>query len=319
MAVTRPRLITPLAFLAALALMLVAITPALAAPSGTSASRAGLADHVSDCNLTVDAEGNLLLEGEALTGAELAAVEALLATDSSLAAAVAVFARVGADACFNVDFDEGEGGLTAVINGDGGVCAATVAVNADGDLVINAAAFASDLLGSELVALIEATAAAEAGFCAFVTVTDNAVEVVLRVVACATATLNTDDTVTITLGGIDFDLDLDAVEDTEGLLEAGVAVEVGVALFASVDLETDTVSLSAGILDIDDCDDGDAAPTASPAPTAVPTATPPVVIPDTAGQPIGSNSGPALVLAIVALLSLGAISGVTVMGRRRLR
>lgn len=332
MSVARSRLALPLALIAAVALVMAMVPAALAAPSATTSSQPMLADHTGECNLTVDAEGNLLLDGEVLTGAELAAVESLLATNADLAAALEASADANADACVNLELTVDGPTITAGINAHIDICPATVEVNADGDLVINGTVFASDLADSDAAALVAAAAAADVALCAFITVTDSAVAVDLYLEACVTATLNSDGTVTITLGDTDLVLDADAVVDAEAVLEAGAAVEVGIALVGTVDLETDTVELFAEIIAIEGC--GEEAPGgATPPPggaTTPPTddddddgagpdddatPAPAAQLPDTSVAGTGAPTG-VLVLVILALASVAILGYATQAVRR---
>ncbi|MBA2631850.1 MAG: hypothetical protein H0U86_02415 [Chloroflexi bacterium] len=304
--------------IAALALMLAAIAPVLAAPTGVSGSRTTLADHVTDCNVTFDAGGNLLLDGSALTVAEAALLDALLLADAELAAALLLAADADADACVNLSIDLPS---TITLNADILVC---------GDVVIEGAVYSvggavigADLLTAELENLLDAAAAAGVEACVGVTVTDNAVTVDVLAQLCVTATLLDTGVVSVDIGGTEFFFD-GLLVDVGGLLEVGVSVEVSLAIVATLDVAAGTVELT---LIVSECA---AAPTPSPTATTSPTGT---VAPTTTGTaaPAASllpnttlgdgsgDSGPLVPgLALVAVASLGAI-GYRALAARRAR
>lgn len=312
-----------MAILAALALALVAIAPALAAPSSTTGGKTALTDHTTDCNVTFDAEGNLLLDGAALAGAGLAAVEALLAANADLAAALDAAADAEAEACVELVLDAGAGGITAVINADISFCPATVEVNADGDLVLDGHVFAADLLDSELAALVEAAATADVDLiCALIEVTDNGVAARVLLEVCATVTLDSEDQVTIELGGVEFLLEADAVLGADAELEVGATAEAGVALTATVDFESDTLAVRAVLVDLEGCGEDDAGggggPTASPVPTIGAMPAPGTgQLPDTGVQPESTAASSAASVALVSLLVLGAATYAAFVRRHR--
>lgn len=241
MATSRLRLTVFFAAIAALVLTLASLAPALASATGSPSSQPVLADHV-ECNLTVDAEGNLFLDGVALAGAELAAVEALL-TDTDLAAAMELAGDADAEVCLNLQL------LPApVITGHIDICG-SVSWNGQG-VVINGAFFEVDLNATELGAFLDAAAAAGLTLCAAVTVETNTVTIDLSLEACATATLNSNGTVTLVIEGVELILDADTVVGSADL-EAGIAVLV--AFLGSVDLTAGTVSLEAEVLGTEGC------------------------------------------------------------------
>ncbi|HEX2194276.1 MAG TPA: hypothetical protein VHK63_04870, partial [Candidatus Limnocylindria bacterium] len=312
-------------------LALLALGTAVAAPEHRSTSSVTTADHVTGCNLTVDSNGTLFLDGEALAGAELAAVQALLGS-ADLAAALEVAADADADACINLDLDIGAGGITATINAHIAVCPANVEVNADGDLVIDGAVFAGDFAGSDLAALADFAAAADIALCAEVVVINNEVAAIVTGEACLFATLNSDDTVTIELAGEDLVLDAGVVLDAEAELEVGVAIEVGLALRATADLQTDSVTISAAITELEGCgeDTGGGQPSASPSaaatlpgatlpgatlPGATSTASP--GLPDT--QTAGSSATGGLVIAAALMVTWLASVAVALVAYRMRR
>ena len=315
MTLIRSGLTVPIAVAASLVLVLAAIVPVLAAPGGATSSRVtALTDHTTDCNVTFDTEGNLLLDGEALAGAELAAVEALLAANTDLAVALGAAADADAEGCVNLVIEEGDGGLTAIINADISFCPATVAVNADGDLVLNGHVFPGDLVGSELAALIEAAATAEIDlFCSLIEITDNAVSATVLLEACASVTLNNEQQVTIDIGGIQFLLEADAVLGADMELEVGATVEAGVALRATLDLEFDSLAVMATLIDLEGCGDdtgGGGVPTATPAQSAAP-------LPDTATHVNSATNLAAVLLGVLGVLALGALGYPRAARRRR--
>jgi hypothetical protein len=229
-----------MAVLASVALLLVAIGPVAAAPAGSTSSSAALAEH-AECNLTVDAEGTLYLDGEALAGAELAAVNAVLA-GSDVGAAIELAAAADADVCLNLEFLPDGGAV--VIDGHIDVCGP---VTFDGQgVVINGVSFQIDLNGTELGAFLDVVGAAGLELCASITVTSNAVAIELRAEVCATVTLNANETVTIAIGDLDFDLLAASVEGSADL-EVGAAVDVGIIFTGGLDLTTEAVVLEAVI------------------------------------------------------------------------
>ena len=307
MVFTRPRLIVPMTAIAVLALMLAAIAPTRASPGGATGAPAALADHTTECNVTFDAEGGLLLDGEELAGAELAAVQALLAANADLVVALDAAADANAEACVGLVLDVGEGGITAVINADILVCPATVEVNAEGDLVVNGHVFAADLTDSELAALVDAAAAAGVELCAFVRVLDNLVAATVAVEVCAAVTRDSAEQVTIEFGGVEFLLEADAVSGATDL-EVGATVEAGVGLSLTLDLDSDTLAVEAGLFALEGCGDDDTggggAPTPTPAPTVGATPAPAApVLPDT-GVQSDSASATATVAALLALATV---------------
>ena len=101
---TGPRL-WPIASLAAFALLLTLAAPAAAAPGATAGAPSELADHVTDCNVTFDAQGNLLLDDVLLSGAQAAVLDTVLAADATLAAVLALAAEANAETCVNLAID----------------------------------------------------------------------------------------------------------------------------------------------------------------------------------------------------------------------
>ncbi len=271
MPISRPRLALPLMLFAALALMLTAIAPVLAAPGGAAGSRVALTDHIdpADCDVVTVTEGVISVGGVALTDAQLLLLDAEAIAALELAAAATAVAT--GDVC--VDVVLGEGIIT--VNADIVFCPVTVEVDAEGNVTLDGTVELDPaLLDAELVNLLEAAAAADVEACVFVTIEDNDVFVDVVVDACVTATLNDDGTVTVDLGGIAIELPADAIVNLDGQLEVDVETEIGLSIFASLDVTAETVVLEAEIIEIDDC--GAVAPTEAPtmAPTMAPTTAP---------------------------------------------
>ena len=271
MPISRPRLALPLVLFAALALMLTAIAPVLAAPGGAAGSRVALTDHIdpADCDVITSAEGVISVGGVALTDAQLLLLDAEAIAALELAAA-ATAAGTG-DVC--VDVALGEGVIT--VNADISFCPVTVEVDAEGNVTLDGTVEVDPaLLDAELVNLLEAAAEAGVEACVFVTVEDNEVFVDVVVEACVTATLNDDGSVTVDLGGVAIELPADAIVNLDGELEVGVETEIGLAIYASLDVAAETVTLEAEIIALEGC--GEVAPTEAPttAPTAAPTMAP---------------------------------------------
>jgi len=258
----------PLAILATLALMLAAMAPVLAAPGGTTGSRPVLADHVTDCNLTVDGSGDLTFEGAVLAGAELAAVDALLAANADLAAAIDLAAEADVDACINLELLVAEV-ITANIDADISVCSATVTINGDGSVDIGDANVDAELLDARLIAALQlaadAAADADTEACVVVTVTDNDVDADVEVDAvvtlCATLIVDANGDVTISGELIDADQFIDSSSETDFTAE----VEVGVRITATVEIDGDIFVLVEAF-DLEGCGDAGATPAPSETP-----------------------------------------------------
>ncbi len=267
MQVSRLHMTVPLAILATLALMLAAVAPVLAAPSGTTGSRPVLADHVTDCNLTVDGSGELTFEGDVLAGAELAAVDALLAANADLAAAIDLAAEADVDACINLELLVDGEVITANIDADISVCSATVTINGDGSVDIGDANVDAELLDARLIAALQlaadAAADADTEACVVVTVTDNDVDADVEVDAvvtlCATLIIDANGDATINGDLIDADQFIDSSSETDFTAE----VEVGVRITATVEVDDDIFVLVEAF-DLEGCGDAGATPTPTP-------------------------------------------------------
>lgn len=244
---SRHTLAVPFALLASLTLLVAAITPALAAPAGSRGSAPAPAEHV-ECNVTFDAEGNLLLEGVALTDAQAAVLELALA-DADLAAALELAAQADADACLNLVIDTAGDPVSATLNGHIDICG-TVAFTGQG-IAINDVVFEANL-NNELGAFLDATVGIE--LCASVTVVDNAVSIDVSLETCATVMLTADDTVVFTFSN-DTDFALPVASVTGAVeLEEGLEVFLAVMLSGSLDLATDAVTLEAELLGTEGCE-----------------------------------------------------------------
>lgn len=295
--------------IAGLILTLVLAAPAAAAPTDTRVPLAPLGDHVTVCNVSFDAQGNLLLDGSALTVAEAALLDALLAADAGLAAALELAADAAADTCINLDIDLGGGIVT--LNADIEVCGA---VTADaGAFTVAGADVSADLLIAELENLLEATAAAGVDACVVVTVTDNETVVDAFAAICALATLLDTGVVSVDIGGQEFFLD-GTLTDIGGLLEVGVTVEVELTILANLDVASQNVELD---IVVAECAAGGGAtptptPTGSPPGTTPPagSATPIPGLPDTGAWPVGSNA------PVIGLLALLVVSCAVLIGTR---
>ena len=263
MQVSRLHLTVPLAILATLALMLVAMAPVLAAPGAATGSRPALANHVdpADCNLTVAANGDLSLDGVVLAGAELAAVQALLAANADLAAAIDLAAEANVDACINLELVAGNP-ITANINADISVCSATVTINGDGSVDIGDATVDAELLDARLLAAlqlaVDAAADADTEACVVVTVTDNDVDADVEVDAVVTlcATLMVDANGDTTINGTLLESD-QFINADSGVTDFTTAVEVGVRITSTIEIDGDIFVLVEAFA-LDGC--GDAAP-----------------------------------------------------------
>src|SRR5918997_5175678 len=100
---SRPHRAVPFALLAALVVLLAATAPVLGAPAGASGSGVAPADHVA-CDVTFDAEGNLLLDGTALTENQAAVLGAALA-NTDAGATLELAADPDAETCLNLVID----------------------------------------------------------------------------------------------------------------------------------------------------------------------------------------------------------------------
>lgn len=304
-----------IAAVAASALLLTLAIPVAAAPASapSGGSDPALADHVAVCNVTFDAEGNVLLNGSALGAAETAALDALLAGDAGLAAALEAAADADATTCIN---------LAILING-----ALAIVINADieacGDVVFTAETvtvggveISSDLLDSELTNILEAAAAADVEACVEVTVTDNEVVVVASVSICAAATLLDTGAVSVDIGGEEFIFD-GTIVSGGALLDVGVTVQVSLLIIGELDITEETVAL---VLAVAEC-----AAAATPTPTPTPpgagggagggaTPTPVPLLPNTSA---GSVDPTALVVAMLMVVLLASMAVVAMRGPRR--
>ena len=219
--------------------LLAGIAPVTAAPSAAPGTSGQLADHVTDCNVSFDAGGNVLLDGSALTLAEAALLDALLLTDASLAAALEAASDVDADACVNLDIDVLA--ATIALNADIAACGAVTA--AAGTITVGDVEIGADLLSTELSDVLTAAALADVDACAIVTITDNEVVVDAIATICAQATLLDTGVLSVVIGSEEFFLDGTLV-DASGLLEVGVTAEVNLAITATLDVAADTVDLT---------------------------------------------------------------------------
>ena len=303
------RLTPGAALIAAMALTLMALAPALAAPAGGAPdSAANQATHVTTCNVTFDAGGNLLLNGSALTAAEAAVVDPLLAGDASIAAALELAADANADACVNLAIDLAA--PSAVLNADISLCGSVV-LTAEG-VTIAGTEISADLLSAELINILEAAAAANAEACLDVTVTNNEVVVGASVAICLDATLLDTGVVSVDIGGTEFFFDGTLI-DAGGLLDVGVTVEVSLLVVGTVDVTGQSAEV---FIVVTACA---AAPTL--APTATPsTAAPATQAPGGASQlpntRAAASSEPTGGMMIVTILALVTLASVGVLGYR---
>jgi hypothetical protein len=304
--------------LISLVILLVLAGRVSAGPAGTRDAPTVLGDHAAPCNVTFDAGGNLLLNGSALTGAQAALLDALLATDASLAAALDAAADADADTCINLAIDIPT--ASVLINGHVDACGAvdaTAAVITVGGVTIGA-----DLLSSELSDVLTAAALADVDACAFVTITGNEVVVDAVATICASATLLDTGAVNVVIGSDEFFFDGTLI-DASGLLEVGVTAEVNLTVTATLDVAADTVDLT---IVVTECAAGGGG-TPSPTPTASPPGggggggspspgaggSPIPGLPDTAAW--GGAMGSAVV-ALVALLLLSFVGWASARARR---
>jgi hypothetical protein len=297
-----------IAALAASALLLTMAMPVAAAPTQAPAggSDPALADHVTTCNVTFDAEGNVLLNGTALGVVEAALLNALLAGDASLAAAFEAAADADADTCINLAIDVPSIDINADIEACGDVVftAETVTV---GGVEISA-----DLLDAELINLLELAAVGGVDACVFITITDN--EVVVDAVAqlCVDATLSDSGVISVVIGSDEFFLD-GTIVDVSGLLDVGVTARVNLLVVATLDVAGESVELS---ITVTACA---AAATPTPTPTqlaagAGATPTPVPLLPNTS---VGSVDPGTLVVATLMIVSLASMAVVAMRGVRR--
>ncbi|MDQ3690094.1 MAG: hypothetical protein M3406_08695 [Chloroflexota bacterium] len=266
----------PLAILATLALMLAAMAPVLAAPGGTSGSRPVLADHVdpADCDeITTNAEGDIIVNGTALTDVQLG----LLDADLSAALRLAADASVSADAFVEVCVDVVVGEADALdINADITVCSVDITVNGDGTVDLGDVTVDAELLDVDLLAVLDlaanADAEADAEACVIVTVTDNEtttdVEVDAFVTLCATLRIDANGDAFINGEASEADVDQFINNSTVADADFSADVETGIEITATLEADGDIfVNLTA--VDREGC--GEAAATATPAPSATPT------------------------------------------------
>jgi hypothetical protein len=302
------------AALIVLAAILACAAPTVAAPSSQDETAGLLADHVTDCNVSFDPSGDVLIDGSALTGAEAALLDALLLTDASLAAALDAAADADADACVNLTIDVL--GASVALNADVAACGSVTAEA--GVITVGGVEIGSDLLAPELSDVLTAAALADADACTVITVTDNETLVDAFATICAMATLLDTGVVSVVIGTDEFFFDGTLI-DASGLLDVGVTAEINLTVTASLDVATDTVELT---IVAAECVAG-GAPTppgggspspgggspspvppggggGSPSPGTSPSSPP--VIPDTASWP--GNVSAAVVLAVLLMLSL---------------
>ena len=242
---SRHRLAVPFALFVTIALLLTAIAPVLAAPAGSRGSAAVPAVH-AECNVTFDAEGNLLLDNVELTVDQATVLEVVFANTHS-GATLELAAQADADACLNLVIDTAGDPVSATLNGHLEICG-SVTWNGQG-LVINEVFFEADL-NNELGAFLDAAGGLE--LCASLTVEDNAVSIDLSVETCASATLTAEETV-VFANGIDFELPVDSVTGAAEL-EVGVEVFLAVLFSGSIDLESGAVTLEAELLGTEGCE-----------------------------------------------------------------
>ena len=227
-----------------------------------------------------------------------------------------------------VDVEIGEAAIT--VNASIDFCPIEVVVDAEGNVIIGEVELDAELLNADLVDLL--TTFADAGIlsCLLVHVEDNEVTVDVVAQACLVSTLNEDGSLTVEFGdGVELEFVAEVVLDAEGVLEVGVATELGLQFNASVDVASDEFLLEVRVLEI--CGETPTeAPTMAPteAPTMEPTAAPTggagptdavnptmtITQPPTDGT-TGSGPGSAQVLLPVMLLVVAA-SGLLVASAR---
>ena len=244
---------------AVLTLALSAASPSLRPEGGPARPALLLASHIDpeDCDtVTTTSSGDILVGGVALTGAQLAVLDADVLAVLGLAAG-ATAAGTGT-ICVDVAF-----GLVPLVtvNADIALCSVTVAVEADGTITIGGVVVPSELLAAPLADFLGAAASAQIGACLEVTVTDNEVLVDAIVDACVLATLHDDGSVSVALGIEMIEFPAGALAVTTDL-EVDVGVEIALRVTVSSDLETEAVTLQAEGITLPGC--GSAGPTSSP-------------------------------------------------------
>jgi hypothetical protein len=296
--------------------------PVSAAPGQPDASGRVMANHVdpADCDvISVGAGGSILVDGVALTAAQLALLDSDAVAALEFAAAAAAATDADASECTDVAIVLAPPAVT--VNADISVCSVDVAVNADGTADLGDVTVGSNLLDSTLETVLQVAADAGAEACVTATVTDNEVAVDGSVQLCATATLNADGSLTV--NGLD--LDVDALLDVNGELQIGVEVEVALAILASVDLADDAAHVVATVIDIPGCGDsaggtpsgtGSASPSVSPSSAGGGSGATPSQLPNTAST--DSVPSDSMALGLAALWLLAMVTLLTLAYRHRL-
>jgi len=231
---SRPRLAVPLMVLAVLALMLTAIAPVLAAPSGTAGSRLALTDHIlpGDCDVIVlEGDGDILVNGVALTVAQLALLDADALAALQLAAAAD--ASAAGTVCVNVTL--GVSPPSVVVDADIELRPVTVDINADGDVALDGdIVLDAGLFDADMIAALMLAADAGATVCVTLTIEDNVITVALdAVIELCPATVGFDTDGNITLNGVVISGDLLGADLTD-LLTAAATANVDVCVVVTI-------------------------------------------------------------------------------------
>lgn len=314
----------PITILAALALLLVAAVPVLAAPSGQPGSGSTLADHIGECNadVSLDAEGDLVVDvdGTVLTDAQLATL------DATATAALFLAAEANGDVCVSVTI--GEGDLISVDAHIAHCLTTDLTVNEDGSIVIDGVTISSDLIDARQAAVLqvaaEADADADATACFSVAIYDNetTVDLISTAVVEMCATLQLEGETTAVINGET--VEIDAFTNNSAEADFSSEVEVGIVLTGRLEADG-TVFVQLTAEDREGCGDDTGAggtPTPTPTPTddagAEGTPTPaPTMLPDASMTPgADATSSTGLLVLLGGLLLVSGATYVVTSARR---
>ncbi|HEX2221531.1 MAG TPA: hypothetical protein VHK06_03320 [Candidatus Limnocylindria bacterium] len=265
----KPSRSLPLALITTLLLLVSLAIPASAAPAARRADRSLAADHIppADCDeVAIDGTGNLLVGGTPVGSVTLLGDEVVAALELAAAAAAAA----DGEACVDVDL-LGPGLIS--INADISVCGSAT-LEGKGEASVGGAVIPPDLLSADLLAVLEAAAAADVDACVFAMVDENEVSVDAAATLCVSATLGADGSLTLSVGESELVLEGATIIDTSNALEVDAEVEVALAIGASTEITGETTELTVQVVVVEGCgEDTTTSPSAAPT-TTVPSAAP---------------------------------------------
>jgi hypothetical protein len=232
-----------------IAMLMAFAMPVAAAPSaGGAAAGTVRASHVANCDdIVIAANGTILVNGIALTAAQLA----LLSADARAALQLAANADANANADVCVDVAASLAPLSVAVNADIVVCGTAVVTASNA--TVGGAAIPAALLSAGLREALAIAAAANVNTCLTTTITNGNVVANVSLDACVRARLNSAGQIVVTAGGTDFVLDGFSIVGTTGALNTSAAVTIGLRLGAGLNVATDAQTLTVQVTTITGC------------------------------------------------------------------